>query len=304
MRPSIKLILVLCALILLSSCKSAWQQPFPDAEIVYQTGLIEQKQVGFINSDGSNQVKVKVGEYLRKPVWSSDGNLIYGLAEGLLPQYILGSPASWDQNLGLTKCRKMDLFERIEGVGNKTNPMDVLIHDYKKILLVNLANCKEIEVLVDYIDRGELGVEGAAYLVNGQILLYGLREYLTPDTKYQIIKVNLETSQTVVLADGINPSWSPDGTQIAFVQDDGIYIMNADGTQPRRIIRHIFVDTNGRFSSMSPKPRWSPDGKWLVYHRCEQDSCFIDDNTIYKVDVKTGTEVKIIDGGAFPDWRR
>ncbi|MBN2550911.1 MAG: PD40 domain-containing protein [Anaerolineales bacterium] len=273
---------------------------------MYQTGLIKQKQIGFVNADGTNAIVLEVGEYLRKPVWSSEGNLIYGMAEGLLPNYRDGSPAYWYQNRGLKKCRVWDLFWSVEGSGNQANPMDVLIYDYKKILLANLENCMEIKVLVDYMERSELGVLGAAYLWDEEILLYGLEENKSLGKRnYRVIKIDLKTNQAVDLANGINPSWSPDGAQVAYLQGDGIYIINADGTQARRLVRHTFVDLSLRwFGVLSPLPRWSPDGKWLVYHRCEKDSCMINDNTIYKVDVLTGTEVKIIDGGAFPDWRR
>ena len=57
------------------------------------------------------------------------------------------------------------------------------------------------------------------------------------------------------------------------------------------------------FRPVPPRPRWSPDGKWLIYHRCDGYSCVVDENAIYKVEISTGKEEKVIDGGAFPDWR-
>ena len=50
---------------------------------MYQTGLYTQREIGFINADGSNWAILEVGSYLRKPVWSYDGSLVYGLADGL-----------------------------------------------------------------------------------------------------------------------------------------------------------------------------------------------------------------------------
>jgi Tol biopolymer transport system component len=57
-----------------------------------------------------------------------------------------------------------------------------------------------------------------------------------------------------------------------------------------------------------PKPIWSPDGNWLVYHKCEledpeRECLYLEDYVIYKVNVHTGEEVKIIEGGLNPYWR-
>jgi len=65
-------------------------------------------------------------------------------------------------------------------------------------------------------------------------------------------------------ADDLDPTWSPDGKQIAFVSDRGnssslvtqIYIMNADGTG-------VFQLTRGLGSSRYPA--WSPDGKQIAF---------------------------------------
>jgi TolB protein len=49
-----------------------------------------------------------------------------------------------------------------------------------------------------------------------------------------------------------DPAWSPDGRSIAFTGKDSIYIMNADGTNQRKL-------------AAGSKPKWSPDGKFIVY---------------------------------------
>jgi TolB protein len=58
------------------------------------------------------------------------------------------------------------------------------------------------------------------------------------------------------------PSYSPDGSQIAFESDRGgtqqIYVMSADGSGQNRI-----SFGNGRYST----PVWSPDGKYIAFTR-------------------------------------
>ena len=101
-----------------------------------------------------------------------------------------------------------------------------------------------------------------------------------------------------VTADGtssVRPSWSPDGSQIAFQtsQDNRyrIYVMSADGTNRRLVSQGVVDDRH---------PAWSPDGKMLA----------VDTGTDLKreialIDLATGarTPVTTMDAFAsFPSW--
>src|SRR5687768_10024527 len=59
----------------------------------------------------------------------------------------------------------------------------------------------------------------------------------------------------------LDPTWSPDGSKIAFMSDrDGgaweIYVMNADGSGQTRLTNNLFMDT---------RPSWSPDGTRIAW---------------------------------------
>ena len=53
-----------------------------------------------------------------------------------------------------------------------------------------------------------------------------------------------------------DPQWSPDGHEIAFQANNGIYTVNADGTQVTQI---------AAAGGLAGEPAWSPDGTKLLY---------------------------------------
>lgn len=71
------------------------------------------------------------------------------------------------------------------------------------------------------------------------------------------------------------PTWSPDGTKIAFVRrsatdanERDIFVMNADGTRESQL-----TDDNGR----ELVPQWSPDGTKILYYRQGDLSVYVMD---------------------------
>jgi imidazolonepropionase-like amidohydrolase/Tol biopolymer transport system component len=57
--------------------------------------------------------------------------------------------------------------------------------------------------------------------------------------------------------------WSPDGKRIAYVSDagggDNIWVMNADGTEPKAVTKEDF--------RLLYEPVWSPDGRYIAAHK-------------------------------------
>ncbi len=85
----------------------------------------------------------------------------------------------------------------------------------------------------------------------------------------QIVTYDLHRDTRVPLTDGTGmkwfPAWSPDGSQIAYVNEEGgdqgmqIWIMNADGSDNHPLL----VD------GINIAPAWSPDGTHLAYAHAE-----------------------------------
>jgi Tol biopolymer transport system component len=55
------------------------------------------------------------------------------------------------------------------------------------------------------------------------------------------------------------PAWSPDGSKIVFTGDAGLYLMNADGSNQRRLTTSP--------TGFDFEPAWSPDGRKIVFTR-------------------------------------
>lgn len=296
----VSLIFVLA--LVLSGCDFTAHQSFPQAEIVYQTNLYPPHGIGFIDADGFNSVILDVTRDFRKPVWSSDGKTMYGLANGKSP--FIGYPAYWE-NGGFKECRNWGDMWYIQRVGDG-NGKEVLTSNAHAILRVDLSKCEEIQVIVDYSNHKDVmvnGITGISYAEATQELLYGL-ETRDPGhftAVYSVMKMNITNQQALEIARGLNPTWSPDFSQIAYVQWDGIHIMEADGSQDRQVVAHKFGNPDEIPSDSIPTPQWSPDGQWVVYHLCQsEDACT--EQTIYRLNVASGKVDEIV-AGAYPSWR-
>lgn len=96
-------------------------------------------------------------------------------------------------------------------------------------------------------------------------------------------------------ADDIAPVFSPDGKSIAFTSNREagqwrIYVMNADGTNVRRL-------TQG---PMDVTPTWSPDGNWIGFASTRSGQF-----EIWMVDIHGGNLTQITkSGGDHPSWTR
>jgi Bacterial Ig domain/Dipeptidyl peptidase IV (DPP IV) N-terminal region/WD40-like Beta Propeller Repeat len=92
------------------------------------------------------------------------------------------------------------------------------------------------------------------------------------------------------------PSWSPDGTQIAFGSAGDLWVKNVDDTNPESKGTQI-TDTPG---IVEERPVWSPDGETLYYNRGEAGK----QRDVYSKSpiTLTGAEIPIVTG-ATDDWQ-
>ena len=105
--------------------------------------------------------------------------------------------------------------------------------------------------------------------------------------------VNADGSGWLRLTDAVSgPSWSPDGTQLAFAKPDGddvaLYTIAVDGTDARRVatvdgwrLRTAFRVSRSVDDELDPAwaqigtVAWSPDGRHILYS-CDPAICVVD----------------------------
>jgi Tol biopolymer transport system component/DNA-binding winged helix-turn-helix (wHTH) protein len=112
---------------------------------------------------------------------------------------------------------------------------------------------------------GGVSAQGATFSRDGRFLAY-----VTYPEGF-LFKANHDGSNAVQITDGkiavYQPAWSPDGTQIAFMNFPAdrveLYIVAADGGSPRRLLPD---DPDQEWNAT-----WSPDGKEIAFYVSRED---------------------------------
>lgn len=303
MKLKMKMILILIsALFVFSGCNRGRIKANPEGSIIFLP-YIDKNILGFSNYEGKDIKTYDVHQDFSRPVWSEDGLFIFGLGgHGLI-----GHPIYWDLEKGRYKrCTDGPFYFQIQGTENPDKPKEVLLQNSSQILIMDLEACQIEKYIVDddsYKDY--FRVLGMSYCPEKRTVAYGLYYDYEEGWRYEIVLYHVDTWDEEVIGLGVNPSWSHDGESIAyFGTDSRLYLMDANGSNVRLLLSYQFFDPCGDLITKArPIIQWSPDDKWIIYHRCDGDNWYDNEMCqIYKLNVETKEEVMIIDQGMYPDW--
>ncbi len=298
--------------IMISGCQESKQVvSLPEADIIYQT-IIDRKDVlGFFSLEKNTSSIVDIQMPLQYP-------------SNLNPDLLIGNNKRG--NLGIVKDNtgKLAILSKqtlndicinnnIGGSGIQPfNGTDIIVNSYDGILQIDGNDCTIKATLLtqanlDFIsDRSS--INSFTLSKNGEYIIVSL--WNVNLESFELFQVNLPgKTYTDYGIEGINPAISPDQQRIAYVQSNGIHVMEISGENNKTVVPYWFSDDDNKLDlglRLSTKPIWSSDGTRIIYHKCRippANQCTsIEEYSIYIFDFNKDTEEKVVDGGVNPSW--
>jgi Tol biopolymer transport system component len=305
---------IVCILILLVSVLygTAAQDDPLEREIIFSSGhyyydilLLSDGEVTSL-TDGTNQYT-----RLNTPRWSpsgeriafTDGRYVYVMdADGSNLVQLTDDVNVWDKYIDWSPDGQAIAAVSTQG-------------DAWRIRLIDVDTLKIVDITQgDYLD----GMFGLSWSPDGEFIVFtSNRDGEIPDASGLYLveveggDVSALTDISTLRRDDRYPSWSPDGTQIAFISenaDDGgwdIYLIDVDGSNLQRLTNRDNAPEISGLIFFGGTIDWSPDGDRIVFTACP--NLYPEGCELFAIGVDGTSLTQITDddeaGAFYPDWK-
>ena len=289
---------------------------FPNTDLVFTTN----GGVGFVNADGSNKVYLDFSARkpwmiagtapadIGRPVITGENRALIARVSDYLGYWYMAS----SNHLVLWRPGEYPLF--CQQWGGQALPLltsdqdHILIQTEQGMALYKLDSCGTDEEPITVY-------ENISGVISPDLQYVAYPDSINGDSDDRIITVrNLDSGEERIMHPGDFPAWSRDSHWLAYTGPDGIYVVNIlKNSEPVRVVLYenpvgdVFPTYSDINQLPPPEPAWSPDGQWLVYHRLTVDpghnGDFPNYHSVFKANIETGEEIKIVDQGMYPYWR-
>jgi hypothetical protein len=270
-----------------------------DRPIVFQLWGEKGKEsggLGFIYPDGTGSLVYPNYPISRMPAWSPDGKNIlflspwgyhdYGYLEVINRGVLCQSDGVFYERMRWGSNHEI-LREEIENIDKENYYREIVLWDIDTCSINKVIYKEKTTDLFKYFDLSE----------NTDIVFTRVTKAFRRVAVY-----NSNQNRLLSIAEGFGATWSPDGNQIVFTGKEGLYISDAEGKSIQKVVDltayYTVKDGSIQWGDWPPMAVWSPDGRFLLYHRLQSG--------IYKIvkfEIDTGAETVIYEGGMYPDWR-
>lgn len=298
----------------LSGCRGSDQpiefdQPIniPEADVVFYTideipgEVLGNEILGFYSFDDPIIKKIDTDEELITPYYLKPDTIVALWKQGnpgLINEFV-GKVFIFSSN-NFRVCRS----EEASGFNVHIHNGNILITTVYTINLVDSNDCSLIKTILNQEDLSNFEYKPLYY--SSFDLAQGENFLIVSLNDREMIRIDLPEKNILDYKKiGMNPSISPNQSQIVYVGTDGIHTMDINGENDQLIIS-LMTNEDSYRSGIPPRPNWSSDGKKIIYHKCDFSSgqlCGkIDYYNIYLYDFETNTETLLIEHGINPSW--
>lgn len=237
--------------------ESPQQRQVLPGKIVFQAATDGDWEIYAIHADGSHLVQLTDNVFADEhPRWSPDGEQIVFTSnrDGNYEIYVMNADGEDQRRLTYQATDEKEPAWSPDGEF-------IVFTSYSRPEEFHLAIMKadgtEIRRISPISEQGNW----ASWSPHDTAITYAATRYNLP-WGIQLLFLDADSITRVTGSGDMQPAWSPDGRQIAYVSGRDtsktkVWIMNADGSAKRNLL----VDKNVEALA----PAWSPDGHYLVY---------------------------------------